>query len=953
MARSQTLHEYNIPRLNGWFAALSVLMVVCVIGMVVDDYNRDWKRYQRDYYRLERERLQKAEAQELEKIGPQQLDAARQAVTQAQAELQGHQDRLAAAQARLHQTSGDWYVRDQSSRFLKAAYDVVKYEFGAAQERHDADAAMKLRSKIEGMEDELSRRRLASEAAAARRDSVSAQLADITRQHDDAAAKLDELTKSVRTMEKRLLKIAPTFSNRLLNFAMLDFIAPSIRIQQVLPPNLTYTVNFGVTARIDRCQTCHLAIDKAGWEDAPQPFRTHPKLDLFVGSNSKHSLADFGCTECHGGRPNGLDFNRTAHTPNDEEEAARWRKQYGWKPMHYWEWPMFAAHNYESGCLKCHQGTRHIGGAPQYDRGRDLVERSGCYGCHKIAGYEGLPKIGPSLLQVARKLTPAFAYRWINDPKLVRAHSKMPRVFNLENVVGEYRGDADYWSKRSAAEVNGIVAYLFDKSARGAYAMPAGQRGNAARGKELFESIGCRACHMIGPEQDAKQDWAVTPRERGPNLEAVATKTSPEWIFNWIRDPRQYDSKTAMPNLRLTEQEALDVTAYLTTLRGSDDTPYRRSAPDSAMVEAVIMDYLTNTQPVAVAREQLTKLAAHQRAVLLGEKIIARQGCFGCHEIAGFEKTLPIGTELTEEGSKPVARLAFNNVRLEPSLEAWLTHKMLHPRNFDEGMHMLPGEKARMPEFGFSEPQAQAIVGNILAWSKNTVPLDRTKRVDSRGELIAKGERLIAFRNCRGCHVIEGEGGAIYDVIPEPAMRPPNLANEGAKVQPDWLVEFLHGPFPIRPWVQVRMPTFGFTPEEAGTAANYFMALAKKNDDPYPLPALQSFPHAKDGAQFFAIYKCQQCHPAKVTAASAADRSQLAPNLAMASKRLRPDWVVAWLTDPQTQMPGTNMPTFFYADGEYFFPEAPQHIEALRDYLMTFSSQVASSSSQRGSAKGK
>jgi hypothetical protein len=33
-------------------------------------------------------------------------------------------------------------------------------------------------------------------------------------------------------------------------------------------------------------------------------------------------------------------------------------------------------------------------------------------------------------------------------------------------------------------------------------------------------------------------------------------------------------------------------------------------------------------------------------------------------------------------------------------------------------------------------------------------------------------------------------------------------------------------------------------------------------------------------------------------------------------------------------MPGTKMPSFFYEDGEYFFDEAPDHIEAIRDHLM-------------------
>lgn len=935
MARSQTLHEYNISRLNRWFVALAVLVVVCTVGMILDDYNRDWKGFQREARRLERERLQLQRAEAEQAVGTEQLQAAREQVEQAQQAVATQQTDLGRLKRELTAANGDLYVHDQSFRFRKAEYDVMRYEYQVAEEHHDQAAAAKVLARLESTETELQRLRLLVEQTTVQRDSLEAGIAAANSQVAAAQAQLVELTKSVETIGKRMANLSEGFPNNVLNAAMLDFIAPSIKIQQTLPPNLSYTVNFGVTARVDRCATCHVNIDRPGFDELPQPYRTHPRLELFAGASSKHPMSEFGCTECHAGRPNGLEFSRAAHTPSDPEEAERWKQQYGWESMHYWEWPMLASYNYESGCVKCHGDSRHIPGADSYNKGRDLVEYSGCSGCHKIAGYEGLSKIGPSLQQVGRKLTPEFAYRWINDPKQVRPHSRMPRVFNLENVVGEYADDPEYWRKRTDAEVNGIVAYLWDKSSTGAYALPDGRAGDAGRGKVLFESVGCRGCHMIGPEKDFEQEWWVSPRQHGPNLEAVGSKTSAAWIYHWIRDPKQYDPSTAMPNLRLTEQEALDITAFLTTLHAEGENAYPHVAAEPAMVEEALIEYLSNTQPLSVARAQLQDLNEQQRLVLLGEKIIARQGCFGCHVIEGFENTLPIGTELTEEGTKPVSRLAFNNVHIEHSLEAWLTHKMLHPRSFDEGMHMFPMEKSRMPQFDFTPRQAQAVVGNILAWTKHTVPLERMAPVDGRRELVAKGERLVAERNCRGCHVVEGEGGAIYDLIPETGYRPPNLANEGAKVQPDWLVNFLHAPTPIRPWVQVRMPTFDFSDEEMGTVANYFMALAKKNSEPYPLAALQAYPHARDGAALFAEYKCAQCHPSKVVPGATADASQLAPNLTLARERLRPDWIVEWLKDPQNQMPGTNMPTFFYADGEYFFDEAQQHIVALRDHLMT------------------
>ena len=45
-------------------------------------------------------------------------------------------------------------------------------------------------------------------------------------------------------------------------------------------------------------------------------------------------------------------------------------------------------------------------------------------------------------------------------------------------------------------------------------------------------------------------------------------------------------------------------------------------------------------------------------------------------------------------------------------------------------------------------------------------------------------------------------------------MAPPNLLGEGQKVQQHWLFNFLKAPTPIRPWLKVRMPTFGLSDDE-------------------------------------------------------------------------------------------------------------------------------------------
>ena len=63
--------------------------------------------------------------------------------------------------------------------------------------------------------------------------------------------------------------------------------------------------------------------------------------------------------------------------------------------------------------------------------------------------------------------------------------------------------------------------------------------------------------------------------------------------------------------------------------------------------------------------------------------------------------------------------------------------------------------------------------------------------------------------------------------------------------------------------------------------------------------------------------------------------ANLAPNLELTFGRLRPEWVVDWLRDPQVIDPGTRMPSFFYSEGQALYEDADAQMEALRDYLMT------------------
>ena len=76
--------------------------------------------------------------------------------------------------------------------------------------------------------------------------------------------------------------------------------------------------------------------------------------------------------------------------------------------------------------------------------------------------------------------------------------------------------------------------------------------GDAEEGQRIVESVGCLACHITGTET---REAAGPRRTFGQPLQAVGSKTSGEWLFDWVRDPRHYNAETFMPDMRLTDDE--------------------------------------------------------------------------------------------------------------------------------------------------------------------------------------------------------------------------------------------------------------------------------------------------------------------------------------------------------------------------------------------------------------
>jgi mono/diheme cytochrome c family protein len=394
-----------------------------------------------------------------------------------------------------------------------------------------------------------------------------------------------------------------------------------------------------------------------------------------------------------------------------------------------------------------------------------------------------------------------------------------------------------------------------------------------SNGRRLFTEKGCLACHSH--EGTTKEGLGVPAvhgeANFGPDLSRIAAKIAPEvggkeaqrrWVIQWVLNPTIYHPRTRMPITHLSPQDASDVAEWLLSQKVTDwdekgpDAPKRMDlitlarlylAKAPAFTRKDVDDFLppNNENPPGITEERLKflpgdaderKLYDPNKAIsddnlkwYIGRKAINRLGCFGCHDVPGFETAKPIGTALNDWGKKDPDRIAFEdapifvrethnivNVRNNPDdpskpakdwhavngktpyeevyfqalehhhREGFLHQKLMEPRSFDFHRLRAWDDRLRMPQFRFArtkqrdgesdeaylarrefeEAEArEAVMVFILGLVAEPMPLKYLNRPNPDRLAEVKGHQVLEKFNCAGCHQVRS---GVYEFKPTP-----------------------------------------------------------------------------------------------------------------------------------------------------------------------------------------
>ena len=498
--------------------------------------------------------------------------------------------------------------------------------------------------------------------------------------------------------------------------------------------------------------------------------------------------------------------------------------------------------------------------SPSAEGGRLLYNELGCVNCH--GGETGLPALrGPALATVTQRVRSEWLRKFVADPASVHPGTVMPQVL----------------AKADEQTLVAIEHYLASLKPKTASKGPAKiLHVNGARGGELFNTLGCVACHAPGkdfvPPEGLPKASEFTHRSVG--FGDLKAKYSLDSLGTFILDPLKVRTDGRMPKIVMDRQDAIDIAGYLLEFQGSDG---RLDNP----IDGVIAD-----KALAIA----------------GRKAVISARCAACHDLPKDAAAAPVALKKTEGGCLDADHakgpryalseaqraalklfLAKKDETASPKLAADLTLQALncvacHERDgqggpdtarkpYFQGDHNL-GDTGRYPPplTGVGGKLRPEWLSKVLLGENRVRPYLKTK-MPQYGAATAELGKLLGVADARVALKFEGgddtagrklmgtQGGAgcitchRWGDRPSLGIQGPDLSNIAARLQEGWLREYLINPAAYR--AGTLMPSFwpagkSFNPAILGgdtdkQIASIFKFVESANGEP------EGFPQNRNG----------------------------------------------------------------------------------------------------------
>ena len=264
---------WDINLLNKWFAISSIVFLVVMVWIFIDDNDDEFKDYQREFRKLEVEiTKEKLRSEEIEVAD--EIDSYNQLLETAEKEYQDKTEKINDINDKLGELRAGFYKVNLVFAEKKAKLDVLKFELESANLKSSIESEQ-IRKNYKEKTESFNIVKLEKEQFELEISSLEKKIKELKSSTKLARDDREKLLKKVN-LEKNKLALLDrsemSFMNKIgdivRDLPILDFMDPYYKVKQTVVKDVLYDVNFAAMPAVDRCTSCHLGIANPDFADA-------------------------------------------------------------------------------------------------------------------------------------------------------------------------------------------------------------------------------------------------------------------------------------------------------------------------------------------------------------------------------------------------------------------------------------------------------------------------------------------------------------------------------------------------------------------------------------------------------------------------------------------------------------------------------------------------------------
>ena len=193
------------------------------------------------------------------------------------------------------------------------------------------------------------------------------------------------------------------------------------------------------------------------------------------------------------------------------------------------------------------------------------ISNKECRSCHRFSLNEKYSNKGPDLFYAGNKYYQIWLENFLQSPAVIRELAYSSQLGLLGKKTKKNWSHIFLTKGESKRVSNFLMTLRITGLEMGKVDKKKLSKSERSHGKILFErDFSCISCHralnLVGK---------IRGGVSGASMVNSGLRLNPDWVFNWLKNPKKFFSESGMPVYNLNEETAVLITKYILSIRTS------------------------------------------------------------------------------------------------------------------------------------------------------------------------------------------------------------------------------------------------------------------------------------------------------------------------------------------------------------------------------------------------